>query len=896
MFVDKKLIESILSKSYAEGLLNLNLSYCDLKEVPFFLLERPLLIIEKGEFDKNKDEHTEMEVYKNLELNKVKHLNLSNNYLSCIDSKITSFQNLESLDISINKLERLPRQICELGNLKKLIAHNNPLFQLPQKLASFQMLEILDISNTELHDIPNSIQYLNNLKVLKLNNCKISVLPKEIFYLPNINTIELNGNPLVDPPIEIAVKGIEAVKHYFEELEACTEKDFLYEVKLLLIGEERAGKSTIAEALSNPEFEFDLYKKSTQGIDIKKWVIEQNKLDINKDFQINIWDFGGQEIYHATHQFFFTKRSLYFLVTEARKDLRHDDLFYWLNLIEILGNNSPVSILINKCDQAHTFFATDSYREKFPNIIGTKNVSCLPEYKGTITELKENVYSILSNKELMPDIGVELPKVWIDIRNELKKIRDTGVNYIKLSRYFTICKKYDMNEERALFLSDYFHDLGVFLHFQDDFILKETIFLNFEWVTNAVYCVLDNPKVVSNHGFFDNSDLEKIWEKHNYNNKRLELLTLMKNEKFEVCFEIEEGKYLAPQLLHPDKVTFKLERDKSVSSIEYRYEFMPKGLISRFIVKKHDMIYEKSYWKHGVVLFYKSTKAIVEEKYFESPKKISIRIQGKEKKELFSFIRKTIEEINGSFNNIVVHEMIQCNCDNCVDNKNPNFYNLKELQNRLKNKRYNVECNNPPYQRISIPSLVNEIISDIHFIDTPTIPEDFADFEQNKISEELFKTQEDLVSIKTEFAKEKEKLELAKKLNREIEEIKIKLEKLGGFKEILDNKALKKARLIDWYYFFINALSISVWSILIYYFTWDTMEKYTYIFSLILASFSSFYFIKRRINFNHKEVWESKLNSHMLILYKKNMFSIQEYIDLKNSYGQLNLEYKKLMN
>ena len=33
-----------------------------------------------------------------------------------------------------------------------------------------------------------------------------------------------------------------------------------------------------------------------------------------------MWDFGGQEIYHATHQFFLTRRSLYVLVDDTRKD------------------------------------------------------------------------------------------------------------------------------------------------------------------------------------------------------------------------------------------------------------------------------------------------------------------------------------------------------------------------------------------------------------------------------------------------------------------------------------------------------------------------------------------------------------------------------------------------
>lgn len=29
------------------------------------------------------------------------------------------------------------------------------------------------------------------------------------------------------------------------------------------------------------------------------------------DYQVNIWDFGGQAIHFATHQFFLTKRSVY---------------------------------------------------------------------------------------------------------------------------------------------------------------------------------------------------------------------------------------------------------------------------------------------------------------------------------------------------------------------------------------------------------------------------------------------------------------------------------------------------------------------------------------------------------------------------------------------------------
>ncbi len=51
---------------------------------------------------------------------------------------------------------------------------------------------------------------------------------------------------------------------------------------------------------------------------------------LNRDFRVNIWDFGGQEVYHSTHQFFLTHRSLYLLVADDRKE--DTDFNYWLTL------------------------------------------------------------------------------------------------------------------------------------------------------------------------------------------------------------------------------------------------------------------------------------------------------------------------------------------------------------------------------------------------------------------------------------------------------------------------------------------------------------------------------------------------------------------------------------
>jgi internalin A len=69
---------------------------------------------------------------------------------------------------------------------------------------------------------------------------------------------------------------------------------------------------------------------------------------------LNVWDFGGQEIMRATHQFFLTERSVYLLVLNGREGAEDFDAEYWLKHIESFGGESPVIVVQNKIAQ-HPF-------------------------------------------------------------------------------------------------------------------------------------------------------------------------------------------------------------------------------------------------------------------------------------------------------------------------------------------------------------------------------------------------------------------------------------------------------------------------------------------------------------------------------------------------------------
>lgn len=460
----------------------------------------------------------------------LKVLDLSTNNIKEIPSEIGRLHKLRVLDLRGNKISRLPKEIRYLHNLKKLILSENNFKKFPKIIKQLPNLQILILSSNKIKELPSKIVILNKLKTLDLSYNSLRKFSSDLLNLKNLTELNLKFNPLEKPPPEIIFSGLDAIKNYFIELQA-EEEDYLYEIKLLLVGWGGVGKTSLVKTLTIPGYTLK-NESTTKGIDVMTWNIPGEEINLSKDFKINIWDFGGQEIYHSTHQFFLTKRSVYLLVTESRKEDRHEDFYYWLNIIKVLGDKSPVVIVLNKCDEPTKDLPIKEYSKTFDNIVDFKKISCMPLYEDTIATLKAEIKRIITNKNLLPHIGTPLPKIWVDIRMELEKLKKSNYNYISYNKYLDICAQFGMNEERALWLSQFFHDLGVILHFQDDIILRNTIVLNHEWVTKGVYAVLDNQTVIDNNGIFYDKDLIHIWSEEKYKDKQGELLALMKNKKF----------------------------------------------------------------------------------------------------------------------------------------------------------------------------------------------------------------------------------------------------------------------------------------------------------------------------------------------------------------------------
>lgn len=356
-------------------------------------------------------------------------LDLKNCGLKEIPKEVFSFTELVTIDLSNdsfcdeenkNKITVVPDEISELKHLTRLNLSNNSITSVSEKLSLLKKLNFLNLFNNKLTDISEKVANMACLKELNLEE-----------------------NPFDMLPPEIVARGIESIRNFYKELE---EKDYLYEVKLIIVGEGRVGKTSITNALINNNFKLE-DEENTEGININSWVIPKEEINIinpkiQRDFQINIWDFGGQEIYHSTHQFFLTKRSIYLLVTESRKEDSHDDFFYWLNIIKLLGDKSPVMMVLNKCDQPTKELPIKEYKETFSNIIDFHKISLKEDFEVTLADFKKDLQRVASN---LPHIGTPLPKVWVDIRREIDTLKQSGLNYITENEYFEICKKHYRN-------------------------------------------------------------------------------------------------------------------------------------------------------------------------------------------------------------------------------------------------------------------------------------------------------------------------------------------------------------------------------------------------------------------------------------------------------------------
>jgi internalin A len=507
------------------------------------------------------------------QLTRLPRLDLSRNPLTVIADAIGQLTQLQELNLSLNQLRALPEAIGQLTRLQKLVLASNELIACPEAIGQLVRLQELNLSRNQLTALPEAIGQLTRLPRLDLSGNQLTALPQAIGQLTRLEELNLTNNRLTALPDAIRrnlsilrqlyLHGNDALSLPAEVLGPPRTSTFgldhlpakpsdildyyvrvragwrpLNEAKLILVGRGAVGKTSIVNRLVDDAFHPD--EKKTDGIRITEWPLQINE---NDQVRLNIWDFGGQEIMHATHQFFLTQRSLYLLVLNGREGGEDADADYWLKLIDSFGAESPVIVVMNKI-KAHPFdLNRRGLQQKYPAIREFIKTDC--EDGAGVGQLRKAIERETDRLEHLRDA---FPTSWFTIKDQLAGMEK---NYLSFDEYREVCARLGEIDAAAQdALAVYLHSLGIALNYKDDPRLQDTHVLNPHWVTNGIYKILNSEKLEAQRGEIRLRELAGVLDSGAYPARMCPFLfDLMK--KFELCFTFpdDDTHYLIPELL-----------------------------------------------------------------------------------------------------------------------------------------------------------------------------------------------------------------------------------------------------------------------------------------------------------------------------------------------------------
>jgi small GTP-binding protein len=563
-----------------------------------------------------------------------------------IISKICELRYLERIVFYTRFSSAIPPEIQNLKRLKYLVL-GGEIRRFPEELLS---LGLPLVSESSVNVIKNRVpEFAHTLSVSppgesewETNVVDQGLLTKSITRdILSIEGVFIQAERLEDPPIEIVRKGFDAVRLYFQER---SQGDLpLNELKVILVGNGGAGKTSLVKRIIGEDF--DPEESQTHGINIRQWDVDAAQRQV----KLHFWDFGGQEVMHATHQFFLSKRSIYILVLDGRKD---EDPEYWLQHIESFGGDSPVLLVLNRIDEHPAFEVNRRFlKNKYKGIVGFFRVSCAKN-RG-LGELKSSLIEELGK---VPMLQTRWPKSWFKIKQELNSLDSP---FLSLVQFQELCaQEMIVDESNQELLVEFLNDLGVVLHFKDMELL-DTHVLDPRWVTDGVYKIINSELLARKRGLLLLNQVGKILSlggKSEYPaEKHLYIVNLML--KFELCYRIDDRAILVPDLLdiQEPELNFK---DEDALHFVFEYGYLPKSVMLRFIVRMHGDIQGDRRWRTGVVLADKNLQAEALVRADEKAKRLYISVRGEQKRDYFSIIKKVITDINSSFEKLQITEYV----------------------------------------------------------------------------------------------------------------------------------------------------------------------------------------------------------------------------------------------
>ena len=582
------------------------------------------------------------------------------------DTDLTPLSNLTALK-SLNLWETQVSDLTALSNLsflKKLYLCRTKVSNIAP-LSTLSELEVLNLDDTQVVDIL-PLSGLNKLKELRISStkitslsfakgfsglkrlalngmvinnlhflselpqleavelcfCKIRNIPQELFErglrfelssgCMMSGWVWLYESSLSTQPISIFGESREVVGAYFNSI-----KIPVRESKVIFLGDGGAGKTHTIKRMLNKSQDEEIDTRTTLGISINRFAAEGK----NGKFDINFWDFGGQENMHAMHRCFLTERTLYVVVINNRWNL-DQQARYWLDNIRSFAPDSPVILAVNLWENIQQYgLDTNRLQRDYPNL---KWIARYAAKGGEQADFDALTRHIIAQAEELDSCAMELPEDWAAIRQELIDMAQSDEWYLDREKYHEICERHGLGEDRneiRTWLLEWFNDLGVCFSYHRNKQTKEELgtykVLNPRWLTSAIYILLNATKKYYQNGIMHLGSIEALLE--NPSPKKLErkddcdyildgvsyeeeecqyILEVMR--KFGLSYRINENAEFIPALCDSEmpKDLHPVGYGKPVS-YEFRYSFLPDSVVQRLMIRLYGSKTFTKLWRRG---------------------------------------------------------------------------------------------------------------------------------------------------------------------------------------------------------------------------------------------------------------------------------------------------------
>lgn len=427
-------------------------------------------------------------------------LSLGGNQFRVLPEWLGQFAKLTTFHLGGNQLTVLPEWLCQLNTLAELGLSDNQLSVLPDSVGLLTSLTWLHLGGNQLKILPDSLSRLTNLTWLSLGGNQLRVLPNWLGQLPNLKEVDLYHNSLVTPPPEVVAHGSGAVLTFLRA-GARVGTGRQWRAKLLVVGQGGVGKTSLVKAVMG--LPHDAMEPTTHGLRIEEITLGHPE-EPEQQMRLSVWDFGGQDIYHATHQFFLSAGCLSILVWDSRAGWEQCKVEYWLDLLDARAPGTPILLVATHSADRPPDLPLDAWRQKYPQIAGNLPVEC-PERSG-IDEVYAELASLATSLEGM---GAPWPSSWLAAIEACRALPSTHVDVRELHKTLLDAGISEPAERDTL--AKVMHRLGDILYYPDEQRLADTVILRPQWLSARIAAILDSEPVAQRRGLVIREDIEREW-------------------------------------------------------------------------------------------------------------------------------------------------------------------------------------------------------------------------------------------------------------------------------------------------------------------------------------------------------------------------------------------------